>query len=160
MTAPRGFGRAVALMLALPVGAQAAPVCPQATLVVVPGQGEGVVEATAASGDCAVRLADGRLFEAPTAALVPLAAGDSPPEPALPPAFLRCAGAGDARLLALAPGLYILAQGGAGSLRQSGGEIGFDSGPLQGHRGRITETGLILTPPEGAAQNCTPLPPG
>ena len=70
--------------------------------------------------------------------------------PALPLGLLRCAakGGGFAPLgLALAPGLYILEDGQAGSLTQLGAEVQFDSGPLQGAPARIEAGQLILTPP-------------
>ena len=98
-------------LLALPCAAGAAPVCPQAALVAVAGHGEGVVEAS--SGRlCQVRLADGRLVGAPPADLLPVAAGDTPPEDSLPLGLLRC----ETLALAVAPGLYILEDGQAGSL--------------------------------------------
>lgn len=141
-------------LLALPVAAGAAPVCPQAALVALAGHGEGVVEASqmdASRGSvCQVRLADGRLINAPPADLVPVAAGDTPPETALPLGLMRCAatGGGFAPIgLALAPGLYILDDGQAGSLTQLGAEVQFDSGPLQGAPARIEAGQLIFTPP-------------
>ena len=39
---------------------------------------------------------------------------------------------------------------------QTGAEIQFDSGPLQGGTARIDGTALILTPPGRPARNCTP----
>ena len=144
-------------LLALPFAAGAAPICPQAALVAVAGHGEGVVEASqmdASRGKvCQVRLADGRLVAAPPADLVPVAAGDTPPENSLPLGLLRC----ETLALALAPGLYILEDGQAGSLTQLGAEVQFDSGPLQGLPARIEAGQLILTPPGAAkAATCRP----
>lgn len=140
------------VLLALPAAAGAAPVCPQAALVVVAGHGEGVVEASQGR-ICQVRLADGRLVAAPPADLVPVAAGDTPPDAALPLGLMRC----ETLALAVAPGLYILGDGQAGSLTQLGAEVQFDSGPLQGIPAQIEAGQLILTPPGArAAATCGP----
>ena len=139
--------------------AAATPICPQAALVRIAGQGEGVLEGVveggamgAATPVCQVRLADGQLITAAPADLVPVAAGDTPPGPDLPTGLLRCGDTG----LAIAPGLYILDTGAAGSHSQTGAEIRFDSGPLQGGTARIDDAALILTPPGRPARSCTP----
>ncbi len=143
---------AFALLLGLPFAAQAAPICPQAALVAVAGQGEGVVEA---SHDriCQVRLADGQLIQARPADLVPVSAGDTPPDMALPLGLLQC----ETLALAVAPGLYILDDGRAGSLSQLGPTISFDSGPLHGAPAHIEGGRLILHPPGGISQTCVPI---
>ncbi len=141
----------LALLLA-PLPLAAAPVCPQAALVAVAGHGEGVVEASQGRV-CRVRLADGRLVAAPPADLVPIAAGDTPPDAVLPLGLLRC----ETLALAIAPGLYILEDGQAGSLTQLGAEVQFDSGPLQDVPARIEAGQLILTPPGArTAATCGP----
>ena len=154
---------AILALLLLPALAQAAPLCPQADLVRLAGLGDGVVEATAGAL-CQVRLADGRLVTAAPADLIPTSAGDSPPDPALPLGLLRChaAQAGFAPIgLALAPGLYILDDGQAGSLSQQGASLHFDSGPLQGIPARIEGGTLVFTPPgEAEPAACRPYDEG
>ena len=142
--------------------AQGAPLCPQADLVQLAGLGEGVVEATLGRL-CQVRLADGRLVTAAPADLIPAAAGDTPPEVTLPLGLMRCHAAKGHHApigLALAPGLYILDDGQAGSLHQQGSSLHFDSGPLHGSPARIEGGALIFTPPGATAEaTCQPYDP-
>lgn len=147
----------------LPLPAFAGPACPQAELVHLPGQGEAIVEGVQ-GGLCLLRLADGRQISAAPADLIPVAAGDTPPAPSLPQGLFRCQSPGAGRApfgLAIAPGLYILDDGSAGSLSQTGADISFDSGPLQGAPARIESSGpvpqLALTPPGARVEaRCLP----
>ncbi len=144
------------MMLAgLPLAAQAALDCPQAALVTVTGQGEGLVEGMGETGLCLVRLAGGRLIEVPAADLQHAQAGDTPPPAPLPKGLLSC-GEGQARFgIALAPGLYIDDSGMAGRFGQSGGDLGFETGPLAGAAGRIEGDRVVLSLPRRAEAVCT-----
>lgn len=153
-----GFGLVLSLC---PIPAQAALDCPQAALVSVAGQGEGLVEGVgtegAEAGLCLVRLADGRLIRSPAADLTLTEAGDTPPILPLPSGFLACESGAGRFGLALAPGLYIHENGQAGRLSGVGADLRFDSGPLAGTLARIEGEGarLVLALPRRAKAVCT-----